>query len=245
MIKIVFFGSIGIAKKILQELILTQNIELMGVCCESRINSWRNEESVYDFAKKMKIPILAYDDIIGNKYDLGISVRYNRIIPQSIIDSFRLGIVNTHGGILPEYRGSYCNVNALINGEAYYGVTLHYIDSGVDTGDIVDTLTIPIEEDDTGFDLYKKSEQLCYEIINKNILSLLNATNKRFSQNDLVREGRACNQYKAKETLALKNVTDVTDNDELLRKVRAFDSAEHEPAYKIVNNKKIYLRYKY
>lgn len=73
------------------------------------------------------MPILPDEDIVTTKPDLRISVRYNKIIKQRVIDSFPLGIVNTHGGILLEYRGSYCNINAIINGEQDYGATLHYI----------------------------------------------------------------------------------------------------------------------
>lgn len=67
-----------------------------------------------------------------------------------MIDSFSLGIVNTHGGILPEYRGSYCNINAIINDEQEYGVTLQYIDKGVDSEDIVAIKDVGIRESDTG-----------------------------------------------------------------------------------------------
>lgn len=245
-LKVIFFGSIGIAKKILEEIILTKDIDLLGVCCEKNINAWRDEESVYGFAQKRHIPILALEDIPFLKPDLGISVRFNKIIKDSVIDSFRLGIVNTHGGILPEYRGSYCNINAIINGESEYGVTLHYIQPGVDDGDIVDIKKIRISDDCTGLDLYHESEQLCYDIISENMDKLLAGTNRRIPQQEYIDNGHVCQTYRRDDTLNRKDLTKVDMRDQLwLRTVRAFDSPFHEPAYIRVGDQIVYIRYRY
>ena len=178
--------------------------------------------------------------------DLGISVRYNRILRPEVIARFPRGIVNTHGGILPEYRGSYCNINAILNGEKEYDVTLHYIEEGVDTGDIVDTLTVPVREEDTGFSLYRASERLCYEIVKKNLEDLLRGRCRGVPQESLVRAGRAARTYRSAETLAQKRVTEADIASGLaLRKVRAFDSDAHEPAYMELDGRRVYLRLKY
>lgn len=251
--RMIFFGSIGIARKILEEIILAyskrrngQEIELLGVCCEKQLNGWRKEESVYDFAVKNRLRILDLEEIPGLSPDLGVSVRYNRLISKTIIDTFHDGIVNTHGGILPEYRGSYCNINALINGESEYGVTLHYIQPGVDDGDIVDIRKIPIMKDDTGLDLYHASERMCYELIQDNIDSLLDGTNKRISQAAYIRDGHECGVYRRETTLEKKDLTGIETDDPLwIRTVRAFDSPFHEPAFIRVGNSKVFLRYRY
>jgi methionyl-tRNA formyltransferase len=244
--KVVFFGSIGIAKKILDELVLTRDLELVGVCCEPLTHSWRTEETVYDFCRTNRIPFLEDEDIIAAQPDLGISVRYNRIIRQPVIDSFKMGIVNTHGGILPEYRGSYCNINALINNEKEYGVTLHYIDSGVDSGDIVAIKKTLIKEQDTGFDLYKISESFCYDLMAENIDALLAGNNPRIPQEEYIAQGHVCNEYKAKKTLELKCINPAElQSDKALRIIRAFDSDSHEPAYTYIDRQKVYLRVKY
>ena len=190
--RIVFFGSIGIAKKILEEIILTKDVELLGVCCEKTINGWRDEESVYEFAIHSGIPVLDIASVPELQADLGISVRFNKIIRENVIKSFRMGIVNTHGGILPEYRGSYCNINAILNDEMEYGVTLHYIQPGVDDGDIVDIKKIDVSDDSTGLDLYKESERLCYEVVKDNIDDLLVGTNRRVPQQDYINAGHGC-----------------------------------------------------
>jgi len=243
--KVVFFGSIGLAKRILDEIVLKKNIELVGVCCEELNNTWRTDESVYEYCKKKNIPILADNEVVDAKADLGISVRYNRIIRDNVISSFRLGIVNTHGGILPEYRGSYCNINAIINNEKEYGVTLHYIDKGVDSGDVVAIKKTDILPTHTGFDLYQISEKFCYELIEENIDALLEGTNYRITQDNLIAQGHICNTYKAKSTIALKQINPLELDEKAIRIVRAFDSDSHEPAFCEIGGTRIYLRSKF
>lgn len=246
-VRVVFFGSIGVAAKILEELLLPERrLQIVGILCEKDISSWRTERSVYDVLCDAGLPLLTFERLLDMDVDLGISVRYNRIIRPEVIARFRCGIVNTHGGILPEYRGSYCNINAILNGEKEYGVTLHYISEGVDTGDIVDTLTVPVKEEDTGFSLYRASERLCYAIVQKNLEDLLRNRNRRVPQAALVQAGRNARTYRSAETLALKRVTEAEIMSGFaLRKVRAFDSDVHEPAYMELEGRRVYLRLNY
>jgi len=70
--------------------------------------------------------------------DLGISMNYTGIIPQSVINQFRVGILNAHGGDLPRYRGNACQAWAIINGEERIGLCIHYMTGGeIDSGDII------------------------------------------------------------------------------------------------------------
>ncbi len=72
------------------------------------------------------------------KADIAVSVNYTRIIPQSIIDLFPLGVLNAHGGDLPRYRGNACQAWAIINGEDKIGLCIHKMIGGeLDSGDII------------------------------------------------------------------------------------------------------------
>lgn len=73
---------------------------------------------------------------------------YSMILPQAVLDVPRLGVVNVHGGLLPEYRGGHVMQWAIINGETETGVTLHYMDAGIDTGPVIATAQFPIAADD-------------------------------------------------------------------------------------------------
>jgi methionyl-tRNA formyltransferase len=69
--------------------------------------------------------------------DAMVVVGYGQIIPQSIIDIPRLGIINVHASLLPKYRGAAPIQWAIANGETRTGVTTMRIDAGLDTGDML------------------------------------------------------------------------------------------------------------
>lgn len=80
------------------------------------------------------------DDIraIG-ELDLGVSMNYPTLIPQDVIELFRLGILNAHGGDLPRYRGNACQAWAILNGENKIGLCIHKMVGGeLDSGDIIE-----------------------------------------------------------------------------------------------------------
>jgi methionyl-tRNA formyltransferase len=76
--------------------------------------------------------------------DLGISISCNQILRRPVLDSTRLGFINFHAGALPYYRGRNVINWAIINGETEVGLTAHYVDEGIDTGDILLQQKLPI-----------------------------------------------------------------------------------------------------
>lgn len=89
---------------------------------------------------------------------IGISIFFGYILKSSIINLFPNGIINLHISLLPYNRGAYPNVWSIIN-ETPAGVTLHYIDDGVDTGAIISQQEVIVEPIDTGASLYRKLEK--------------------------------------------------------------------------------------
>lgn len=86
------------------------------------------------------------------KADLMISIRFGCIFTQDIIDTPRYGILNLHSGILPDYKGILCTLQAIINDEKQVGTTLHYIeDKTIDTGSIVEISKIDVQLDKSLF----------------------------------------------------------------------------------------------
>jgi methionyl-tRNA formyltransferase len=81
--------------------------------------------------------------------DAIVVVGYGRIIPQWMLDLPRLGNINLHASLLPQYRGAAPIQWAIARGETVTGVTTMRIDAGLDTGDILLQREIPIAPDDT------------------------------------------------------------------------------------------------
>jgi methionyl-tRNA formyltransferase len=82
-----------------------------------------------------------------------IVVGYGQIIPQSIIDIPRHGIINVHGSLLPKYRGAGPIQWAIANGETKTGVTTMRIDAGLDTGDMLLKAETEINPEETALEL--------------------------------------------------------------------------------------------
>lgn len=73
-----------------------------------------------------------------NDIDIAVSINYSSIISEEIISSFRLGVLNSHGGDLPKYRGNACQAWAILNGESKIGLCIHSMIGGeIDSGNII------------------------------------------------------------------------------------------------------------
>lgn len=86
--------------------------------------------------------------------DVGISAFFGYILKAEVIQMFPNGCINLHAALLPYNRGWHTNVWPIIDGSPA-GVTIHYIDAGVDTGDIIAQRRIPVEPTDTGGSLHE------------------------------------------------------------------------------------------
>ena len=91
--------------------------------------------------------------------DLNISFSYDQILRREILGSARLGFINCHAGMLPHYRGRNVLNWALINGETEIGLTVHWVDEGIDTGDVIVQRPLSVEWTDTYADLLRKTEE--------------------------------------------------------------------------------------
>ncbi len=97
--------------------------------------------------------------------DIMIVVGYGQIIPQSIIDLPRFGILNVHASLLPRYRGAAPIQWALANGESETGVTIMRIDAGLDTGDMLLKGSLSIAPDETAPELSARLAPLGAELL--------------------------------------------------------------------------------
>jgi methionyl-tRNA formyltransferase len=95
----------------------------------------------------------ALEELAKFHADVMVVVGYGQIIPQSIIDLPRHGIINVHASLLPKYRGAAPVQWAIVNGEKITGVTTMRIDAGLDTGDMLLRAETGIHPDETAIEL--------------------------------------------------------------------------------------------
>ncbi|MBV8898309.1 MAG: methionyl-tRNA formyltransferase [Acidobacteriaceae bacterium] len=101
--------------------------------------------------------------------DLMVVVGYGQIIPQSIINIPRFGVLNVHASLLPKYRGAAPIQWAIAKGERETGVTIMQIDAGLDTGDMLMAFKVPIGSDETAPELSARLAPLGAKLLNETI----------------------------------------------------------------------------
>ncbi len=88
--------------------------------------------------------------------DLIVVVAYGKILPQSVLDLPRYGCINVHGSLLPEYRGAAPMQRAIMEGKRETGVTTMQMAAGLDTGDMLVTVKVPVGENDNFENIHDK-----------------------------------------------------------------------------------------
>jgi methionyl-tRNA formyltransferase len=115
--------------------------------------------------------------------DLMVVVGYGQIIPQSIIDLPRFGILNVHASLLPKYRGAAPIQWAIANGETETGVTIMQIDAGLDTGDMLLKAGLKIGPEETAPELSARLAPLGADLLLTAIRQMARGTVHREKQN--------------------------------------------------------------
>jgi phosphoribosylglycinamide formyltransferase-1 len=114
-----------------------------------------------------------------------MGLTFNRLIPQSVIDAFDRRIFNLHLSLLPMFPGFGATKNALQSGLPHTGVTVHFIDAGVDTGPIIVQQKIAIEASDNEATLGRRQFEAAIPLLLQTIRLLERGQELRFDQPDV------------------------------------------------------------
>ena len=108
--------------------------------------------------------------------DVIVVVAFGQIIPESILSLAPLGCINVHASLLPGYRGAAPIQWAVINGEEKSGVTIMRMDAGLDTGDMISRVEVPLSEEETGGSLFEKLSQAGARLLVETLPTLADGT---------------------------------------------------------------------
>ena len=175
--KIVFMGTPDFARSALEKIIEAGFEVVLVVTQPDKPKGRSGELQVSDVkacALEHNIPVFQPVKIKEKEHveflrsvpaDIYVVAAFGQILSQEILDIPRLGCVNIHASILPEYRGAAPIQQAIIDGKKSTGVTIMQMAAGMDTGDILLQREIPITDDDTGGSLFDKLSGLGAELI--------------------------------------------------------------------------------
>lgn len=195
--RIVFMGTPDFAKESLQAIYEAKH-EILAVVTNIDKPQGRGmhlvASPVKEFAIKNNIKVIQPEKIRNNeafiselkelKPEVICVVAYGKILPKEVLDIPEKGCINVHGSILPQYRGAAPIQWAVINGDKTTGITTMYMDTGMDTGDIILKEKVEIGPDETTGELWNRLAKVGAELLVKTLNEISNGTATRTPQPD-------------------------------------------------------------
>jgi len=172
--------------------------------------------------------------------DIAISVYFGYIFRKSFINLFTKGCINLHPAYLPYNRGAYPNVWSIVDGTPA-GVTLHYIDEGIDSGDIIAQKEVEVLPVDTGESLYRRLESASIDLFHETWPRI--CCGEICCQPQRGGEGTFHCIHDTDQLDAI-NPNQVYTAEKLINILRARTFPPHKGAYLLAGAKKIYLSLK-
>lgn len=169
---IVLMGFHQLICAILRDVENNTTSKIIAIVPERRKNEVKWYDDIEEVAKEYHVPIVLEEDLKKIDFDILLCIDYHHILKKEIFSLAKIGCFNIHGSLLPKYRGVAPYIRAVCNGEKEVGVTLHEIDEGVDTGDIVTQRIFKVDEFDTINDViinYTKLGLECFKEFLNNI----------------------------------------------------------------------------
>lgn len=195
-----------------EKLIKDEQILISFIC----VRFDTKDETLKGYCDKYNIKYLKHENINSNDFinqittfncDLFVSMSFNQIFKTEIINLPKLKTINCHAGKLPFYRGRNILNWALINDDKEFGITVHYIDEGIDTGDIVLQRTYPISDEDNYSTLLQVSYLECANILYDAIVKFKKENVDGIKQTDIHPIGFYCSQRKIGDEILNWNQT--------------------------------------
>ncbi len=178
------------------EILIENDLNIIGVITATDKKSGRGRKITYSPIKKIaesnNIPLFQpknlkdpnfLNDIHSLKPDLFVVVAF-RMLPEILINIPKLGTINLHSSLLPNYRGAAPINWVIINGEKVTGVTTFFINKKIDEGDIIDSEEVQIKEDYSAGILHDKLKGIGAKLVLKTVNNIF--TKNYFRQKQVI-----------------------------------------------------------
>ncbi len=191
--RIILIGQAPFGAESLQKLII-QGEEIVGVITVADTPGQKHPNPLKQCAEEHNLPLLqtrllkspvAVSWVKEHNPDLLVLAFVTSFVPQEMIALAPYGGINYHPSLLPKYRGGSAINWAIINGETETGVSIHYIDAGVDTGPVLLQEKVTIEPDDTVKSVYfEKLYPMGIRMIGEAVQAIKNGTAQAVDQDE-------------------------------------------------------------
>lgn len=194
--RVVFMGTPEIAAGVLECLIGSRH-EVAAVVTQPDRPNGRGNSIIFSDVKKValehNIPVLQPEKAGNEEFvdslreiapDIIVVVAYGQILRSNILELPRYRCVNVHASLLPKYRGASPIQWAVINGEEETGVTIMYMEKGIDTGDMILSERIRLASDETAGSLHDRLMEIAGPTLLTAMDMIESGTAQPVSQND-------------------------------------------------------------
>jgi phosphoribosylglycinamide formyltransferase-1 len=117
------------------------------------------------FTSKEKWAETLLANVMHHQPDLVVLAGFMKILPANFVSALKGKLINIHPSLLPEFKGAHAVRDALAAGASKTGVTIHYVDEGVDTGEIIVQSEVMIEQGDTEHILHERIKKIEHELL--------------------------------------------------------------------------------
>ena len=166
---IVFAGGRELGVKVFAWLNTCEWADVIGIVPLSRDFDPDYYDEMLRLIEQYHTPVYMIDELSELKYDIGLSVNFNRIIKPEVLEKPTIGFYNVHHSYNLRLKGRNIATQAILNsrvsGYYYHGTTLHRIVPELDAGPIVASRACDIKKNDTAYTLFKRVDGLAYELI--------------------------------------------------------------------------------
>lgn len=194
--RVVFIGTGEIGLPVLRWLIATEQHELVGVVTQPDKPAGRSQElqppAVKVSLQGSSIPVLqprriksfeAVEEIRTLSPDAIVVMAYGQILPRAVLEISPVACLNLHASLLPRHRGAAPIQAAIAAGDSETGITVMYMDEGLDTGDILLQSSIAISPNETGGLLHDRLGEVAPAALNQALAALASGAASRTPQN--------------------------------------------------------------
>ncbi len=191
-LRVVFMGTPIFAVPVLEKLIENANVVLVVSQPDSFVGRKKilTPSPIKEKALENNIECFTpcnikedYQKIVDANPDIIITCAYGQIIPKVLLDLPKYKCVNVHASLLPKYRGGAPIHASILNGDEMTGITIMYMDVGMDDGNIIKQESISILDDDNINTLSQKLSNLGADLLIKTLPSIIDGTCDNIKQN--------------------------------------------------------------
>ena len=241
-LKVIFMGTPDFCVPILKA--LSEKCNVIAVVTQPDKEVGRKKEISYSPVKKTAIDLgikvlqpvkikEEYKDIIDLNPDIISTCAYGQIVPEVILNYPKYGCINVHASLLPKLRGGAPIHKAIIYGYDVTGITIMYMDKGMDTGDMISKKEVKIEDNDTAETLHDKLQKISVTLLLETLPKIISGTNKREKQDD------NCATYAYNISRQEEHVDFNKTSKEVFNQIRGLNS--WPGAYAVLDDKNIKL----